>query len=66
MLCMQVFGKVAKTPIPPTMWSYNKNVKDYRYNPEKPALLKEAGLENGFETRPLGNACPSPLQSKRT
>ncbi|EJS90377.1 hypothetical protein AAUPMB_02431, partial [Pasteurella multocida subsp. multocida str. Anand1_buffalo] len=34
-----------------TMWSYNDEVKDYAYDPEKAkALLKEAGFENGFET----------------
>jgi len=44
-------GKVATNPIPPTMWSYNKNLKGYDYNPAKAkALLKKAGLENGFET----------------
>ncbi|HDR1021348.1 TPA: ABC transporter substrate-binding protein [Pasteurella multocida] len=44
-------GSVAKNPIPPTMWSYNDDVKDYEYSPEKAkALLKEAGFENGFET----------------
>ncbi|MCK3657636.1 peptide transporter [Pasteurellaceae bacterium Pebbles2] len=44
-------GQVAKNPIPPTMWGYNDEVKDYEYDPEKAkALLKEAGFENGFET----------------
>ncbi|HHW7570982.1 TPA: ABC transporter substrate-binding protein [Mannheimia haemolytica] len=44
-------GQVAKNPIPPTMWSYNDEIKDYDYNPEKAkALLKEAGFENGFDT----------------
>ncbi|WP_044470249.1 ABC transporter substrate-binding protein [Mannheimia massilioguelmaensis] len=44
-------GTVAKNPIPSTMWSYNDEVKDYEYSPEKAkALLKEAGLEAGFET----------------
>ncbi|RDL44160.1 ABC transporter substrate-binding protein [Marinomonas piezotolerans] len=44
-------GKVAKNPIPPTMWSYNDNVKDYAYDPVKAkALLKEAGYEDGFKT----------------
>jgi ABC-type transport system substrate-binding protein len=44
-------GTVAVNPIPPTMWSYNKNLKGYEYNPEKAKqLLKEAGFENGFET----------------
>lgn len=42
-------GQVAKNPIPPTMWSYNDDVKDYDYNPKKAkALLKEAGFEKGM------------------
>lgn len=44
-------GQIAKNPIPPTMWSYNDNVKDYDYNPEKAKeLLKKAGYPNGFTT----------------
>lgn len=44
-------GQVAKNPMPPTMWGYNDEIKDYDYNPEKAkALLKEAGFENGFDT----------------
>lgn len=44
-------AQLAKNPIPPIMWSYNDKVKDYEYNPEKAkALLKEAGLPNGFST----------------
>lgn len=54
-------GKVAKNPIPPTMWSYNDDVVDYPYNPEKAkALLKEAGLENGFETDLWAMPVPRP------
>lgn len=42
---------LAKNPIPPTIWSYNKSTKDYEYSPEKAkALLKKAGLPNGFES----------------
>lgn len=42
---------IAKNPMPPTIWSYNDGVKDFDYNIEKAKkLLKEAGLENGFET----------------
>jgi dipeptide transport system substrate-binding protein len=42
---------LAKNPIPPTIWSYNKSTQDYEYNPEKAKeLLKKAGLEKGFET----------------
>ncbi|NIY46526.1 ABC transporter substrate-binding protein [Cedecea colo] len=44
-------GTVAKSPIPPTMMGYNKDLKDYAYDPEKAkALLKQAGLEKGFDT----------------
>lgn len=44
-------GKVAKNPMPPTLWSYNDAVKDYDYNPTKAKeLLAKAGLPNGFET----------------
>lgn len=44
-------AQVAKNPIPPTIWSYNDAIKDYEYSPEKAkALLKQAGLEKGFET----------------
>jgi dipeptide transport system substrate-binding protein len=44
-------GIPAKNPIPPTMWSYNDDVKDYPYDPEAAKkLLAAAGLANGFET----------------
>ena len=44
-------GRIAHNPIPPTMWSYNENIKADEYNPTKAkALLKEAGFESGFET----------------
>lgn len=43
-------GIAAKNPMPPTIWSYNDAIVDYQYDLEKArALLKEAGLENGFE-----------------
>ncbi|WP_413208068.1 ABC transporter substrate-binding protein [Rhodospirillum sp. A1_3_36] len=38
-------GKVAKNPIPPTMWSYNDDVVDDPYDPEAAkAMLAEAGI----------------------
>lgn len=44
-------GKAAKNPIPPTMWSYNDDIKDYPYDPAAAkALLAEAGYPDGFET----------------
>lgn len=45
-------GIVAKNPLPPTIWGYNNDITDYEYNPEKAKqLLKEAGFEEGFETK---------------
>ncbi|MGQ0662774.1 MAG: ABC transporter substrate-binding protein [Pseudomonadota bacterium] len=44
-------GKPATNPIPPVIWSYNKSVKDYPYDPERAKkLLAEAGYPSGFET----------------
>jgi dipeptide transport system substrate-binding protein len=44
-------GVAAKNPIPPSMWSYNDDVKDYPYDPDQAKkLLAAAGLANGFET----------------
>lgn len=44
-------GVVAKNPIPPTLWSYNEDVREYPFDPaEARRLLGEAGLAGGFET----------------
>src|SRR5262249_27177918 len=44
-------GVVAKNPIPPVMWSYNDDVKDYPYDPEgAKKLLAAAGYANGFDS----------------
>jgi dipeptide transport system substrate-binding protein len=44
------FAQLAKNPIPPNMWGFNKTVQDYDYNPDRARkLLAEAGLPNGFE-----------------
>ena len=44
-------GKVAKNPIPPTIWSYNEETVDYPYDPSlAKSLLAEAGYPDGFET----------------
>ncbi|TCW00115.1 ABC transporter substrate-binding protein [Biostraticola tofi] len=44
-------GSVAKSPIPPNMLGFDKALADYPYDPAKAkALLKQAGLENGFTT----------------
>ncbi|GMU72936.1 MAG: peptide ABC transporter substrate-binding protein, partial [Burkholderiales bacterium] len=44
-------GIPATNPIPPTMWSYNKSIKDDPYDPAAAKkLLAEAGFPNGFTT----------------
>jgi dipeptide transport system substrate-binding protein len=44
-------GVPATNPIPPTMWSYNKDIKDDPYDPAAAKkLLAEAGYPDGFET----------------
>ncbi|MBT3586383.1 MAG: ABC transporter substrate-binding protein [Halobacteriovoraceae bacterium] len=44
-------AQVAKNPLPPTIWSYNKKIRDYDYNIAKAKkLLAKAGYPNGFET----------------
>ena len=43
-------GVPAVNPIPPTIWSYNPNIKDIAYDPAgAKKLLADAGLANGFE-----------------
>ena len=44
-------GLPAKNLIPPTMWSYNDKVEDYKYDPAAAKkLLADAGFPDGFET----------------
>ncbi len=42
---------IAKNPLPPTLWGYNKKIIDYKYDVAKAKkLLKEAGYPKGFST----------------
>lgn len=44
-------AKPATHALPPSVWGYNDQVKDYEYNLEQAKkLLAEAGYPNGFET----------------
>ena len=59
-------GKVAKNPIPPTIWSYNDAVQDYPYDPKKAReLLVEAGFGQGFGTDLWAMPGATALQSQR-
>lgn len=43
-------GQEASNPFPSSLWSYNKNLKNAAYSPEKAKeLLKKAGFPDGFE-----------------
>ena len=43
-------GMVATQFQPPPLWGYNKDLKDYEYNPQRARdLLKEAGFPNGLK-----------------
>jgi peptide/nickel transport system substrate-binding protein len=45
------YAEVAKNPIPPVLWGYNKEIKDYEFNvKEAKKLLAEAGYPDGFKT----------------
>ena len=40
-------GKIAKNPIPPTMWSYSEEIEDDSYDPEAAKqMLADAGVED--------------------
>jgi dipeptide transport system substrate-binding protein len=44
-------GQPAKNLIPPSMWSYDDKIEDFKYDPEAAKkLLADAGFPNGFET----------------
>lgn len=50
----EVFGghaQVAKSPLPPLMWSYKRDLVDFDYDPEKAkSILKTEGMSEGFRT----------------
>ena len=46
---VQGAGKVAKNPIPPTIWSYNEAVKDDPYDPEAAMKMLEAEGVKGLK-----------------
>ncbi|MBN1197458.1 MAG: hypothetical protein JXA62_08640 [Candidatus Aminicenantes bacterium] len=45
----QTMAVPAVTPIPPSLFGFNKSIKDYRFDiPRARELMKKAGLESGF------------------
>ena len=55
------YAKVAKHPMPPTLWGYDETTKDYNYDPAAAKkLLKEAGYKDGFETTIWAMPVPRP------
>jgi len=45
-------GKIAKNPIPPTIWSYNEATVDDSYDPvAAKKMLADAGYPNGFDMK---------------
>ncbi|WP_249671671.1 ABC transporter substrate-binding protein [Pseudomonas abieticivorans] len=48
----QSAGQLAQNALPPAQWSYDPNIKDAPYNPDKAReLLKEAGVKPGTEIK---------------
>ena len=58
-------GKVAKNPIPPTIWSYNEAVEDDPYDPEAAKADARGRRCQRSEDEGLGNARAAPLQPER-
>ena len=58
-------ARSAKNPIPPTMWSYNDDVKDDPYDPEAAKkMLADAGVTEP-DDEDLGDAGAASLQAER-
>ena len=60
-------AEVAKNAMPSSISGYNDDVEDYAYDPEKAKeLLKEAGLEDGFEMELWAMPVPRPYMPDGT
>ena len=56
-------GLVAKEFQPPALWGYNKDLKDYEYNPQQAReLLKDAGFGSGLKEITWADGKREPLQ----
>ncbi|WP_301108099.1 ABC transporter substrate-binding protein [Sporosarcina sp.] len=60
-------AEVAKNAMPSSISGYNDDIEAYEYNPEKAKeLLKEAGLEDGFEMELWAMPVPRPYMPDGT
>lgn len=60
-------AEVAKNPMPSSISGYNDDIEPYAYDPEKAKeLLKEAGLEDGFEMELWAMPVPRPYMPDGT
>lgn len=56
-------GLVAKEFQPPSLWGYNKDLKDFEYNPQRARdLLKDAGFPQGLKDITWEDGRKEPLQ----
>ena len=55
-------GQAATNPMPPTQWSYDKNLPSAAYDPAKAkALLAKAGLSERLRHHAVGDAGAAPV-----
>ncbi|WP_153731700.1 ABC transporter substrate-binding protein [Sporosarcina obsidiansis] len=60
-------AEIANNPMPPSISGYNEAIEAYPYDPEKAKeLLKQAGLENGFEMELWAMPVPRPYMPDGT
>ncbi|WJY27664.1 MULTISPECIES: ABC transporter substrate-binding protein [Sporosarcina] len=60
-------AELAKNPMPSSISGYNDEIEEYEYNPEKAKeLLKQAGLEDGFEMELWAMPVPRPYMPDGT
>ena len=58
-------GKIAKNPIPPTMWSYDESTVDDPYDPGGRQEAARGGRRLGAQDEDLGDAGAAALQPQR-
>ncbi len=59
-------GKIAKNPIPPTMWSYNNAIEDDAYDPDAAKKMLEAAGVKDLKMKIWAMPVQRPVQSECT